>query len=299
MGGVHPSRTGGPELMAATLTDARRLLDSITRRGVAPPQQLVELVEAYDAIADVSGTTSAVDVLVKNVLDNGLRGKALEKAVADAAAVQAAVTFRQGLAQRVETAVVHKFVRELERGAADEVIDSLRPEFDAAATTLAGAAELIDPNVEAVSFLEQANNAERAAWAAIPPNIKAVEKIAAVVTQFGSKSLTFPLIQLPVQVGPTAWVNDFALLCVDSKYDIQQSSVAFSRPGTGRTSPWFLAASTLKLNHLDEARESVRRWAEASWNSLGLNQGRGELDPTKGFVAKPLANPYAKEKVST
>ena len=72
--------------------------------------------------------------------------------------------------------------------------------------------------------------------AAIPPNIKAVEKIAAVVTQFGSKSLTFPLIQLPVQVGPTAWVNDFALLCVDSKYDIQSGSPGASpRRGPLRT----------------------------------------------------------------
>ena len=145
-----------------------------------------------------------------------------------------------------------------------------------------------------MTFLERANDTERRAWGSIAPNVTTIEKIAGVVTSFGSKSLTFPLIELPVQLGGVAWVNDSALLCVDAKYDIQQSSAAFSRGGVGRQSPWFLAAATLKLNRLDEARESVRRWAEATWESLGLNQGRGRLDPTEGFIAEPIANPYAK-----
>ena len=60
----------------------------------------------------------------------------------------------------------------------------------------------------------------------------------------------------------------------------------------------FLAASTLRLNTVEECRETVRSWAERAWDALGLNTGRGVMDPDKGFIATPLRNPFAKAAAS-
>jgi hypothetical protein len=40
-------------------------------------------------------------------------------------------------------------------------------------------------------------------------------------------------------------------------------------------------------------REKIRAWAEASWDAMGYNQGRGRMDPEKGFIAEPIRNPFA------
>ncbi len=92
-------------------------------------------------------------------------------------------------------------------------------------------ATLVDPNVDPVQFLEHADDKASYAWQAIKPNIDTVTRIAALVTQFGCKSLTFSLIELPVQVGGTGFLDARALMCVDPKYSIEQSSAAFGRTG--------------------------------------------------------------------
>ena len=116
-------------------------------------------------------------------------------------------------------------------GAANEVIGAVREKFDTAAHALVECATLVDPNVDPVQFLEHADDKASYAWQAIKPNIDTVTRIAALVTQFGCKSLTFSLIELPVQVGGTGFLDARALMCVDPKYSIEQSSAAFGRTG--------------------------------------------------------------------
>jgi hypothetical protein len=84
--------------------------------------------------------------LVKAVAAGQLRGKELDKQIADAAATLQLRDFRAGLQARVEPALIREFVNTLdEGGAADAVIDSLRPAFDEAAAKLAECAELVTP----------------------------------------------------------------------------------------------------------------------------------------------------------
>jgi hypothetical protein len=49
----------------------------------------------------------------------------------------------------------------------------------------------------------------------------------------------------------------------------------------------------LRLNSIAESREKIRAWAEAVWNAMNINQGRGRLDPEHGFIAELISNPFA------
>ena len=92
-------------------------------------------------------------------------------------------------------------------GAANEAIGAVREKFDTAAHALVECTTLVDPNVDPVQFLEHTDDKARYAWQAIKPNIDTVTRIAALVTQFSCKSSTFSLIELPVQVGGTGFLD--------------------------------------------------------------------------------------------
>ena len=133
----------------------------------------------------------------------------------------------------------------------------------------------------------------RVAWQDIDRHVNTLDKVAAVVTQFGGKSLTFGLIELPNSLGGTRRLDDRALMAVDhQKLDITRASAIFNQPGTHRPLDWFLAAAALKLNTIGEARETIRAWAEQAWDALDHNRGRGRMDGDK-FIAMPIPNPYA------
>jgi hypothetical protein len=73
---------------------------------------------------------------------------------------------------------------------------------------------------------------------------------------------------------------------------LSRACALFNSHGQHRNSPWFKAASVLRLNTIAGAREKIRAWAQAAWDELGINQGRGRMTDD-GFVAEPVANPYA------
>jgi hypothetical protein len=227
-----------------------------------------------------------------------LRGHDLDKALLQAANEQKVAEFCRGIRQPVEHATIAEFESELRKGAANAILDALRPEFTASADELVRAAEVIDPNVDAVKFLEKANPKQRAVWNSIQSNVDHLNRIISLAVQFGPKSQTFPLIELPQQAGSVGFMSDVAVMCVHPRYSLVQASAAFSQPGTHRQSPLFRCAGQLNLNSVQMAAETVRAWAEQSWESLGLNVGRGRLaEDGKTFIPQPIRNPYAKESV--
>jgi hypothetical protein len=178
---------------------------------------------------------------------------------------------------------------------ADAIIASLTPRFDAAAAALAKCAALVNPESDPGHILSSSTDGKVvAAWQAIDRHVGEQERIGAVVRQFGCKSITFSLVALPANLSGAGGFTDDALMCVDhNKLGIVRASSVFSQPGTHRRSPWFRIASALTLNDIATARETVRAWAETTWEALNLNQGRGVMDPTEGFIATPIPNPYA------
>jgi hypothetical protein len=107
------------------------------------------------------------------------------------------------------------------------------------------------------------------------------------------------MIDVAANVTATGWVDNRGFMCVDPNYSVEQACQAFrSIHGTHRASPWFKLAPTLRLCTIEEAREKMRAWAEAAWETLGINQGRGVMDAERGFVATPVPNPYSQAPVS-
>jgi hypothetical protein len=238
--------------------------------------------------------------LVADLASGKLRGAELDARIERAAVAQQVAEYRRHLVQRLEPAIMRGFERTLESGGAEEIIAALRPKFDASAQILRAIAEVIDPNTDAEQFLAEADDAGRQAWRDIQPHVDMVTRIAAVVCQFGAKSTTFPQIVLAVQAGgDTGPLDDRALLCVDSaRLAFGQASAVFARPdGPHRRSAWFLLAGALKLNSIDECRETMRAWAEQAWEAVDFNQGRGYMDGDK-FVPTPIANPYARKELA-
>lgn len=282
---------------------ARTLLKDIAACSVKPPVILTELVDAFDDLAQTSAVSDPTTDLVKAVAAGQLRGKDLDKQIAQAAAALQIQEFRRNLQARVEPAVVRQFVEALdEGGCADAVIDSLRPQFDEAAAKLAQCAELVSAGTDAETFLATATSDQIQAWQAVDEHIATLTKVSSAVTHFGPQSTTFPLSEVPGTMGSiAAFINNNGTMCVDPQWGLERACELFQNYGTHRNSPWFRGASVLKLNNIADAREKIRAWAESAWDGLNINQGRGRLDPEKGFVAEPVRNPYklAEAGVST
>ena len=133
--------------------DAKALLKAVADCGQTPPQTLVDIVDALDALrAAPSKSGDSTADLIEKVVGGGLRGAKLDAAIAEAAAAQRVTEFRAGLRQRAELPTMKRFVATLdEGGAADEIITAVTPAFDAAPGALVEIREKIGDadNVEA------------------------------------------------------------------------------------------------------------------------------------------------------
>jgi hypothetical protein len=275
--------------------DAKALLAAVQDCGVTPPQLLTDLLTGYDELNSADTGTNALDQLVK-VFSTGqaMTPDQRDKVIADAWAAQGIAEFRAGLQQRVEPALLRQFGQALENGAADQVISALAQAFNENARALEKCAQLVDPNVNPEVFIAQADAESLQAWRAIDVHVAALAKISAVVGQFGPMSTTWKLVDRPANIPGAEFLDNNGVLCVAPEYDLVQACKAFRLVHGGhRNSAWFKLAPVLKLCTIAEAREKVRAWSEIGWDGLGLNQGRGRMDPEHGFIPEPISNPYS------
>ena len=64
-----------------------------------------------------------------------------------------------------------------------------------------------------------------------------------------------------------------------------------------RSCPWLPV--TPRLHTISEATERLRQWAEASWERLGLNQGRGTFDDgAASSWQRRVRNPWASKQTA-
>lgn len=270
---------------------AKALLAAVTDCGAEPPKALTDLVTAFDSLAAVQATSDPMNDLVSAVAAGNVDGPKLDKLLAEAAMAKQILELRVSLKQRVELPLMKQFGARLNDGAADEIIASLAPQFDKAAAGLAKCAEVVPATVDAEDYLRSVDDAGRKAWQAIDGHVAVLTRIGSAVSQFGPLSTTFPLIEKPTNFPFLA--DNRALMCVSPEMDLMLSCQAFtSINGPHRHSPWFKLASVLKLNTIAEARERVRATAESAWDAVGMGQGRGILDPDKGFIPTSYANPH-------
>ena len=216
--------------------------------------------------------------------------------IATAAEQQNVADYRSELRGRAERVVAERFHKELARGCADLILDSLRGRFDAAAEQIAVARSLINPESSAEHVIASGQPELVTAWQSVDPNLAVLSAIGAVAAQFGARpSARFPLIT--EHPGDNYKTDDVALFCGSG--GLETDSAPFLRQqGRHRNSPWF--AIPLKLNSVAQAKERYRLWAASQWEAQHPDPVVRYTNPEDGSVAeKTLVNPFRREEIST
>jgi hypothetical protein len=278
---------------------AHQLLDRITAAGGTPPARLPGLLTVPDKLAQpAAGPVDPLGDLVDKIADGDtIDPEQVDKRIAAAAQAANAAEYRQQLRQRAEQVSLRKFHSELRDGLADEILDGLRPAFTEHAKQLAAIRELIDPDVDAETFIRQASAEQLDAWRAIDDHNAALTRIADVVEIFGPTG-DFQQVAHPTQLGHivnTGTFNARGLFLTRPDIPIAAACAAmYANGGQHRASCWYRAANWLQLNTIEQTQERVRAFCEAWFDGQAVDQGRGSLDPADGFVQRVTPNPYAK-----
>ena len=102
--------------------------------------------------------------IVDAAVDGTLTADRITDLIAEAARAQSIATYTGELRLRTERLFVGAFYEALQDGAADEILDSLRPAFDTAAEAIAQARDLIPVETAAEAFLHSAKLEALHAW---------------------------------------------------------------------------------------------------------------------------------------
>lgn len=272
-----------------SISTCRALTQSVENAGGATPAVLRNLLAGYDDLAEQTVQPSDPARAVIDAYAAGKPDRAAELITA-AAQLQHDSDYRSVLRQRAEGMVVERFFKELCRGAADEILTSLRPQFDAAAEALAAATVVVDINSDPSQLAEIGTPEQLDAWRAIRPAVAQLDAISVIARRFGPRSPDFGVLDQPPIVDPIDLVDD-AVMCASS--DLVQAGRAFrARRADIRTAPWLRI--TPKLNTIAEAKERLRAWAETEWNLINPHHpSRGRIDENGRVVPEVRRNPYA------
>jgi len=272
---------------------AEQLAADVEHLGGAVPQRITDLI-AVNAALKGGPSGNPTDDLVRRIATGGLAGDELAAAIEAAAADDAAVRFHADLRVKAEQPIMRAIVHELETGAADEIIASLRPAFDGAVAVLQSAGKFVSPSDTAEGFLGTATGEGLAAWHSITPAVEALNGIGFVVSQFGPLG-QLEMVQAPDPILAVPLAPE-AVMFGGPHLDMLEATRAFRKPGMHRASPWFATAYALRLNSIAEARERVRGIAESAFEAMEHRRtaGRTEYDANHNVVdAQPRRNPYA------
>jgi hypothetical protein len=116
--------------------------------------------------------------------------------ITEAALPQMRAVYLGDLKRRTERLFVAAFHQALDDGAADEILDSLRAQFDAASEAIAKAKALgINAESEVEHILATAEPGLIEAWQQLDGHLAIINSIGAIASQFGCRTARFPLIE--------------------------------------------------------------------------------------------------------
>jgi len=208
---------------------------------------------------------------------------------------EAAARVRGDLARRAGGDIVKQFGAELVGGAADEILASLRPQFDDAAKRIEDALRIVNLDLDYARFVDEASPEALSAYQGLRSAVAVIDRVLAIAVQFGPRSTSFPLILSPTDGGvydDFVNVDDAALFVTPPGAPIagwtsalrdhraavaSQSSIRPVSVGL-RFSPWLRGG--LQLNTVAAAREHVRVFAETvADNLVTAGTGRACREP--------------------
>lgn len=275
--------------IGASVHSARSLVESVENAGGAAPAVLHRLLDAADLLVEQPAPPDPVRPVIDAAVAGELDEERLTALLAEASRDASAADYRAHIRARCESALVDRFFRALCDGAADEILDGLRAQFDEAAKQLADATATIAINVDPRQLADHGTPAELDAWRSIRPAVARLDEIAIIARRFGPRSADWAVVDGAPNLDDRALLDE--AVCCSADDLVTAGAVFRARTADLRSVPWLRISP--RLNSIAESKERLRVWAEAAFDATAMNQGRGRFDDDGKFVATPIKNPYA------
>lgn len=252
---------------APRLKVAREFIDAVEAVGGVVPQRLSNLIAAADTMkaAPPAGPDPAEAILAAAVSGELTQAK-LSDLIGIAAAAQGVIDYRAQVRDHTEPMLAHRFAGELAKGAADEILDSLRERFNAAAEVITIGVTSIDLGQNLESFLNSALPEQLVAYQNLKAATDTVNEIIDFAGHYFGCRFTSGHDRYSVLRRPTAryagWVfnEDVFTTAPESALNARVDDSGF-RPSGLRFSPWLRA--NLRLNTIAEAQQLLDDWDAA------------------------------------
>ena len=281
--------------MTTDIRDCEKLATAIAAAGGVVPDPLGHLLLAHRVLGRPRAAEKPETAILTAALDGDLDEKLLAKLLPAAATAAMVNQYRGELARQSEHVLVGQFHRELAAGATDQILDSLRSNFDKHAEAIAAARSLINAESTAEHVIESGQPELVTAWQQLNGHISVVAKIGAIASQFGCRpSAQFPQIREYAQ-GDNFRLTDAGIMCTAGP--LMLDSARFQQPDQGhRTSPW--ARTELKLHTVAEAQARYDEWTAEEFDRIHSGPRGGWIDANGQVYTDPVPpNPY-RQKVS-
>ena len=188
------------------------------------------------------------------------------------------------------TSSVGEWHRQLEAGAADLILDSVRGKYDKAAAAITHARALIPMQSSPEHILATAGDGALEAWRTLDEHIRVVDMIGTrIAAQFGCRLGQFPQVAEFANADGHK-LEDRAIFCTAGA--LESDSSVFRQPGSHRNSPW--CRVELRLATVAEARDRYNAWAAAEFDRIHSGPVESWIDEQGNAHQKPRPkNPYA------
>lgn len=257
----------------SSLTDCKTLVNAVTAAQGRVPDVLGHILSSATLLDRHSTVSDPAKALVDAAVAGELDEKRLSGLIDQAAHAQMVADFTGDVRQRLAPMLTAAFRTALKDGAADEILDSLRPVWDEAAEAIAVARSLFNAESGPDHILASGEPATITAWQSLDGHLLVIGKIAAVASQFGPRLGQFPLIT-EYSLADGFRLEDRALFATDGGLEVD--SGVFRQPDRGhRTSPYFRLP--LKLHSVESAQARYNAWANGQWERLHAGTD-GKLD---------------------
>jgi hypothetical protein len=236
--------------------DCASLVNTLTSLDVPIPKPLADTIATFAEIDTLANGPTKVQVLQADVVAGKVKPGKLGDRLTEAAQDQAWRAQLEPVAQSLVTGIVSDTTDELRGEAGDQIIESLRPRFNAAVDGIHDAAGLFGPDSEPAHVLAMGAKATNA-YNAMPQHRATLDTITGSVLSpltetFGvlgerDHSLTYGYERLAL----TAW-----LINPDNPDKIHTAARMFGNVATGPGGRWhwLTTAADLHLNTPAEAR---------------------------------------------
>ncbi|WP_142248319.1 hypothetical protein [Mycobacterium colombiense] len=279
------------------MSSAEALIAAATGLGAKAPEDLVNVINGYRALSEAAKPATDPNRAILDAAANGTLTAESARELATSGVIGKLVSEHLvTVASQANRRFVEKFHELLEAGAADAILNDLRPAFDEAAANIAATLELVDIRTPDSALVANATAEQLDAWRSLPKHVTKISSIAAVATRFGMFG-NFALIDDPrdkdvmLRGGEMSGLDDRAVMCTTG--DLILFSRTFLEPNPDvRSSPWLRVQP--KLHTIAEARERVRAYAESAWAAIYAARPKtGRVIDGNSVVYDELRNPFA------